>query len=271
MLKEESALKHAHALADLCVLSKNQNPRIQDLRIPIKLIVTDDDEVKNKITVATNSQTAIRREQLQAMTDFQKQLEQFYNTIAGDGRLYYERRNKQYQSDNSVVKARIITVQVQIKSFGSIFLSIPHRVTSYFGTVVKQNIETERPTIFNPQHKHILYYTSGLAFYRLDSFFRSRAIDARYRKVKFFLLMLFGKLVSPEPLSIDRMNSERITENYCEPIIAVLNDAERALALFRQAVAIIELSGIDLNDKQALKSNSTTERLLQTFREQDIT
>lgn len=120
------------------------------------------------------------------MTEFQKGLEHYYNTYQGDGRLYYERRTKQYQTNSSVVKARIITVQTQIKAFGSMFLDIPHRVTSYFGTVVRQSIESDKPTIFNSQHKQIPYYTSSLAFYRLDYLFRYRQIDSKYKRVKFF-------------------------------------------------------------------------------------
>lgn len=60
---------------------------LNNLRIPLRLIVTNNEDVKTKITVATNSQTAIKREQLQAMTEFQKNLERYYNSFQGDGRL----------------------------------------------------------------------------------------------------------------------------------------------------------------------------------------
>ena len=240
------------------------SPGIQKLVVPLKLIVTDDDDVKNRITIATNSQTAIKREQLQAMTDFQKNLEHYYNTIQGEGRLYYERRSGQYQSDSSVIKARIITIQTQIKAFSSMFLENPHRVTSYFGSIVKQNIENENPTIFNPQHKFIPYYTAGLAYYRLDSLFRSRAIDTRYRKIKFFLLMLFSKLVASK-FPQTHMSSERKTSKHCEPIVEILNDRDRMLSFFSKAIAIWEQTDIDVDDKQLLKQASTTEKLIETY------
>jgi hypothetical protein len=239
---------------------------LADLKIPLRLIVTDNDEVKNKITIATNSQTAIKREQLQAMTEFQKSLEHYYNTYQGEGRLYYERRNKQYQTNSSIVKARIVTVQTQIKAFGSMFLDMPHRVTSFFGTVVRQNIESDKPQIFNSQHKQIPYYTSSLAFYRLDYLFRTRQIDSKYRRVKFFLLTLFRRLVSEDPLPLDRMNSEKYCTRYCEPIIEILNDNDRSLLLFQQTTEIFDISGIDLTDKQALKNASTTEKIIRASR-----
>lgn len=103
---------------------------LSNMNIPIKLIVTTDDDIKSKITVSTNSQTAVKKEQLSAMTDFQKNLEHYYNAMEGDGRLYYERRVNQYNNDSSVVKKRIISVSNQIKSFSSIFRQDPHLVTT---------------------------------------------------------------------------------------------------------------------------------------------
>ena len=103
---------------------------IDDVNIPLRLIVTNDDDVKSKITVSTNNQTAIKKEQLTAMSDFQKNLEHYYSAIEGDGKLYYERRAKQYNSDPAVVKRKIITIANQIKSFSSMFMQNPHRVTT---------------------------------------------------------------------------------------------------------------------------------------------
>lgn len=114
------------------VLFNNKDGQfINNVFVPIKLIATTDDEVKTRITLATNNQTPIRKEQLAALTKFQRSLEQYYNSYEGDSRLYYERRSKQYNSDSHVVKSKIITVQYQIKSFAAMFLNEPHNVTSF--------------------------------------------------------------------------------------------------------------------------------------------
>ena len=239
-----------------------------NLGIPIKLIVTDDEEVKNKIIVATNSQTSIKREQLKAMTDFQKNLEQFYKTIEGEGKLYYERRSGQYQSDSSVIKSRIITIQTQIKSFSSLFLKNPHRVISYFGDLVKQYVEGDSPKIFNPKHQYLPYYMTGFMYYRLDSFFRSQQIDSKYRKIKFFLIMLFGLMQSNEfePLPIKSLSGQKETKRYCNPIIEILNNRNKCLETYKEAIDVWEASGIDLNDKQVLKQGSTTNKLIEILK-----
>jgi hypothetical protein len=61
---------------------------LSNMNIPIKLIATDDD-IKSKITVSTNSQTAVKKEQLSAMLIFKNW--SIINAMEGDGRLYYER------------------------------------------------------------------------------------------------------------------------------------------------------------------------------------
>ena len=135
------------------------NPGIDEIEIPLRLVVTDNEEVKSRITVSTNNQTAIKREQLSAMSDFQKNLEHYYSTIDGDGKLYYERRAKQYNSDRDVVKRRIITVSTQIKSFSSMFVKNPHLVTSYYGSIVKK-IGDSGSSIFEEDHQYAPYYLS---------------------------------------------------------------------------------------------------------------
>lgn len=80
------------------ILYQNRElPEINKVYIPIRIIATDDDEIKNEITTATNNQTAIKKEQLAALSDYQRNLEQYYNTYPDNGfKLYYERRTNQY-------------------------------------------------------------------------------------------------------------------------------------------------------------------------------
>lgn len=63
------------------------------------------------------------------------------------------------------------------------------------------------------------------------------------------------------------MNSEKYCVRYCEPIVDILNDTDRSLAMFKQATQIFDNSGVDLTDKQALKSATTTDKLLKAWRD----
>lgn len=242
------------------VLFNNRNsPSISRVEIPIKIIATTNEEVKNQITLATNNQTPIKKEQLAALTEFQRNLEKYYNSFAGENRLYYERRSRQYNSDSSVIKTRVITIPIQIKSFSAMFLQNPHLVTSYFGAIVKR-LNSESSQIFKEDHAYAPYYASALVYYKLESLFRRKVIDTKYKKVRFHLIMLIRLLVTKDPLP--PFNSTRQMETFCKKIIDVLADEQQANDVFKKATAIIDNSDFNLNDKQHLKLQSKTQVLL---------
>lgn len=247
------------------VLYQNRNNKnIQSLYVPFRLIVTDDDSVKSQVTLATNSQTAIKTEQLAVLSDFQRNLELYYAATEGDGKLYYERRAKQYSNDSAVVKNRIITVANQIKSFSATFLQNPHLVTSFFGSIAKK-LGSQGSTIFKEDHSYAPYYLSGLAFYKIDSLFRSGSIDGRYRKVKFHLLMVFRLLAEDE--EVPPLNSPKKMEKYCGSIIQKLLDPQICNDLFKRATEILDESEMDLSDKQHFKQAIMVDKVLDKYKE----
>ncbi|MHC8949609.1 AIPR family protein [Sphingobacterium hungaricum] len=239
--------------------NSKEEENVSKVHIPIKLIATTDDEIKTRITLATNNQTPIKKEQLASLTQFQRNLEQYYNSFDGDDRLYYERRSKQYTSDNNVLKSRIITVPYQIKSFVGMFLDEPHNVTSFFGLIVKR-LNEGKMQIFDNEHLYAPYYTSAFAYYKLENLFKRGLIDPSYKKVKFHILMLFRLLNSKE--EIPRFNSRR-TEKYCDVLLDVLKDENLALKAFKKCVKIIDDSEFDKMDKQDVKLVSKTKELIE--------
>lgn len=250
------------------VLYENRNnPKIDDINIPLRLIVTSDEDIKAQVTVSTNNQTAIKKEQLAAMSDFQKNLQHYYASINGEGKLYYERRAKEYNSDRNIVKRKIITIANQIKSFSSMFNKNPHMVTTYLGTLVK-TMGNNGSNLFEADHQYSSYYMAGLAFYRLDSLFNSGVIDKKYKKIRFYLIMLVPMIATYDDLP--PFNSQRKCERYCNPIIEKLNDEDLYTRIFLAAVAIVDRSGSDVEDKQALKSRAMTDDILEAYRGEKV-
>ncbi|WP_044206326.1 AIPR family protein [Flammeovirga sp. OC4] len=238
--------------------NNRQSKNINKVNIPIKLIATTDDDVKTRITLATNNQTPIKKEQLASLTRFQRSLEQYYNSYSGDSRLYYERRSKQYNSDNNVLKSRIITVPYQIKSFAGMFLNEPHNVTSFFGLIVRR-LNEGKMQIFSPDHLYSPYYTSAFAYYKLESFFRRGSIDTSYRKVKFHILMLFRIIHGKDDLPL--FNSKKI-DRYCNDLLVILNDDMKTTEAFNKCIEVIDNSDFDKTDKQDVKLVSKTKILI---------
>ena len=81
----------SHVLFDM--RSKIANKKIF---VPIRVIVTKNEDVIHDVILATNSQTALRQDQLFALTDFSRKLEKFFATYPEEHKLYYERRTCQY-------------------------------------------------------------------------------------------------------------------------------------------------------------------------------
>jgi hypothetical protein len=244
----------SHVLFD-CKDMKN----INKMNIPIRLIVTKDEEIRNEIIRATNNQTQVKPEELTALSDFQKTLEMYYNTTKDDIKLFYERRTKQFNNNSSVIKSRIITIPIQIKSFAAMFLEEPHLVSRFYGRIIKHL----GVTIFVEDHKPIPYYISALAYFRLEQMFRYHSFDPKYKKCRYHMLMLVPYAV--KNFSRPYFNSARM-EDYCNNILKELETTSKSIRLFNKIAKIIDDSKIDINNRDLFKLQSTNEALLKPFK-----
>jgi hypothetical protein len=239
------------------VLFNNKDALGNQVQIPIKLIVSKDSGIKNRIIKATNRQTTVKTEELTALTDFQKGLEDYYGAVGGESKLFYERRSQQYRSSNGIEKIRIVSVSNQIRSFASMFLGLPHQASRYYGTLLK-SIES---SIFAPDHPAVAYYASALALFRFESLMRKKSFDARYRAFKFHLLPIVRILIAgPQP---NPMNSNKF-EKYCAGLATALQDERKCHTVFAQACGVLDTAlGGDYGPDKAkdVALISTTEAL----------
>ncbi len=231
---------------------------ISSVYVPIKIIVTDDEEIKTNITLATNSQTEVKTEQLEALSTFQKRLELYYFAEKNNIQLYYERRSQQYNSYSEVKRTQIISIPSQIKAFASMFLNSPHLVSGYYGTIVKRF----SGKIFNEDHKNSAYYVSGLAYYRIEQMFRSGELNSSYKKFRFHLMLIVRLLSMGEKL--DFFNSNAFDRS-CEKLKSALLDDKKSSALFKQAKEVFDSSTLDKTKRQ-YKSETETEMVIQAYR-----
>lgn len=215
------------------VLFNNFSNLSSPVHIPVKLIVSQDSEVKNRIIKATNRQTPVKTEELTALTDFQKALEDYYLAATGDCQLYYERRSQQYRSISGIEKIRIVSISNQIRSFAAMFLGLPHQASRYYGTLLK-SIESK---IFAPGHPPVAYYASALALYRFEAFLRKKSIDVKYRPFKYHLLAIARMQIAGNAMPVMSTNK---FEKYCEVIVGVLKDEKKCLASFENATKVLD-------------------------------
>lgn len=228
---------------------------IDELIIPIRIIATKDENLKNDITRATNSQTAIKKDQLEALSTFQKKLEEYYKTYRDEDALVYERRTGQYR-DSNIPKNRIVTIAMQIKTVAAMFLDEPSGVSGQYGTVAKR----VGNKIFKTADKEIIYYVSSLALYKIENLFKTHKIDKKYRRARYHAMMLFRMLVSTEEMP--RFNARKM-ENYCKSILEVLENNTECERIFCGIVAYIASKDgeLDIMNRKCFERKETTDYL----------
>lgn len=232
-------------------------PNIDELIIPIRIIATKDEKLKNDITRATNNQTAIKKEQLEALSTFQKNLEEYYKTYSGKDALVYERRSGQYRASD-IPKNRIVSIPLQIKTVAAMFLNEPSAVSGQYGTVVKR----VGSKIFKKSDKLIMYYVSAFALYRLELLFKSGKLDKRYRRSRYHIMMLMRMVTEKE--SMPKYFNSKDMENYCQNILDILTDETESENVFKSILDYLISIGdeIEIDNRKCFERKETTDYLI---------
>lgn len=217
------------------ILHLNKSSIHENLSIPIKLIVTEDNEITNQIIVATNTQTEVKREAFESLEPFHKKLEEFYMSLRKDAdlQLYYERRSKQYEFQPTIKKYQVISLSIQVNCFLAMFLNGPHSTHRYYGNILSQN----RSQIFNESHSLYPYYVSAYTLQSLEPLFSKRKISNKYKEFKYHLLLIYrlkNEQNFPPPL-----NSKKI-DNYCKQLLDTLQDKAKVEKSFKEACNVID-------------------------------
>lgn len=202
------------------------------IRVPFRLIHTQDENVIESIIRATNRQTEVKDDQFYAMKDFAKKLEAYFKTFPVASRLFYERRPHQYDSQE-LEKLRVITHQNLVRAVGAMFLGQPHITTKTF----RQLIAKVGKEMFVDTDKPEPYYVSAWALYRLEQLFKNKKLDAKYKAARFQILLVAR--LSMDNKTLPRMNSNEMTKR-CDSMIQALNDEAAVETLFLNAVATID-------------------------------
>lgn len=214
------------------VIFANQNKITGNLFVPVKLIHTVSEDVAQSVIKSTNKQTNVEENDLLALTQFQRDLEDYYASIEGDTKLYYERRAKQYAS-GGMEKGRVITIGNQLKCFASMFLDSPNQASRYQGTLLK----TVKDRVFQSAHKPEPYFVSALTAYRFEIALRKLTNDERsIRPFKYFLLFAFR--LRYEAADFPGAAHKSIAP-YCNKLQMHLMEATKTKAAFDEAVIIV--------------------------------
>lgn len=219
------------------VIHETKSALNESILVPVRIIATSDQEIKNLIIDSTNRQTPVSDEQLFAVTEFPRKLELFFESFKDDKKIYYERRARQYNSEDSIEKIRVIAPTNLIRAFVSMFNIIPHRATRNYKALL-QNVGKD---FFNPEHRLEMYYVAGFAHYRLEYFFRRNIIPKDMKIARHPLLLVYRIMAGGYKLP--RFNSHEMAR-YCEKINKNLWNIDECKETFQDSDGIIrEIAG----------------------------
>ncbi|HEY9215909.1 MAG TPA: AIPR family protein [Ancylobacter sp.] len=228
------------------------------VQVPLRLIHTEDDGVKELITVATNRQTDIKPDQFASSKEFARSLEMFFKTFEEDQRLYYERRDGQHDR-GSEPKLRVIDTPTILRSYASIFREVPHAATRSYRSI-RDEIGN---TIFAKGDKQLAYYYAAYSSFALETLFKSKAIAPSFKSARYHLLLIAHMLIDPAPAP--HRNSKAI-EQRSQAMLDILWDAALAEDLFKKAADIVvEVTGDNL-DRDHVRTEAITDAIVLKMR-----
>lgn len=236
------------------VLYENRQILTDDIMIALKIVETTDEDVFSELVRATNSQTKIDENQFLSLSPITKNIEAYFNTFEGhEGRLYFERRDKQYVG-KGIPAIRVVSLHNAAKCVCSMFMRRPDLAFKY----PKRMYETLGSHIFMEGNKEAIFYSSALTLYRLHLLTSNNTIPQNMRRFKWHLIALVAAMTAGK--DIPPLNSKKIDE-YCQKIIDMFaRHNENAVQIFNNAASIISSLGNVTNDR--LKRQSVMEELL---------
>lgn len=223
--------------------------------VPIKLIITDNQEVINDIIKATNRQTEVKTEAFESLKEFHKKLQNFYDTFPIETKLYYERRPREYDTVfPPIQRAKIITLPAQINAVISMFWNEPQSTHRYYGELLK----AYSGKLFQDEHNPYVYYVSSLCLHKVDMLIKQNFIPHYFRHYKYHILTIFRILTSG--FNHPKFNSKDIN-NYCEIIHNKLLNESETKKLVTTATECIQKALNSYNDKHGRRNINDYKRL----------
>ncbi|KAB1075152.1 AIPR family protein [Methylobacterium planeticum] len=229
------------------VLFANRDVLDSSVNIPVKIVVTENEDIINSVIRSSNRQTEVSEEDFISLDEFQKKIETYFDTFQDEQKIFYERRSKQY-AGQALQKVKVVSRGVLVRAFAATFLDEPHRSSRYYGRI----LNTVGKSIFAKTHKLSPYYTSAFAAYRLEFLFRNGRLEGKYKNFRWHLPMALRYSVCGQDMP--QISHPKI-DKYCEKMNQILWDEDRAKVEFDKVCKFVDLaiaeSGRDFSSETA--------------------
>lgn len=160
-----------------------------DRNVMVKIVASDDEETRDKIIKATNSQNAVQPATLRATDKVQRDIEE---TLKSFG-LYYDRRKNFYKNEGKPA-GKIVSIPMMAQAIMSIILNKPDTARARPSSLIKDNVVYHQ--VFSEKYPIGCYHNAAFLMIAVDRVLRSRSeLNARDRSnMRFYVLNLLCRM-----------------------------------------------------------------------------
>jgi hypothetical protein len=154
----------------------------------VRVLVPGEDESRDRIIRATNSQTSIPIASLRATDRIHRNIEEF---LASRG-LFYDRRKNHYKNQGKPVKS-IVSISSLAQCVLACAMRDPSNARARPSSLLKRDEDYNR--IFDEAHPLAVYYVCAVLGRRIEETLRSaycRVERSHWNNVRYYALMLLG-------------------------------------------------------------------------------
>ncbi len=182
----------------------SSRPQPEDSRsVLVRVIVTEDEESRDSVIRATNSQTSIPSASLRATDKIHRDIEDY---LAARG-LFYDRRKNFYKNLGKPVR-KIVSIGFLAQAVLACALGDPANARARPSSLIKRDEDYQR--IFNQTYPLGAYYNSAALTIRVEETLRLDECDvpsSHWNNVRFYVAMLAAmKMIGSSAVSARKMS-----------------------------------------------------------------
>ncbi|WP_226347222.1 AIPR family protein [Agilicoccus flavus] len=174
---------------------------LSSLWVPIKIISSSDPDVRSRVAVATNLQSAIGNVDIQASLKMAKNVEEFFAQTGAEG-LRYERQGRGASID--FPRTRVLgTTELNRAVAATIFGESSRAIAS------PKDLESEESFVWGSAYPVEMYYYAAWIVYRIERLFGRSQDRAVLKAAKYHLAMMVSACTFPELVPYFEQESPR--------------------------------------------------------------
>lgn len=194
-------------------------PNPDDARsVMVKIISSVNEETRDKIIKATNSQNPIQPSTLRATDKVQRDIEEALKSTG----MYYDRRKNYYKNEGKPAD-KIISIPLMAQAIMTLILGKPDSARARPSSLIKDNAVYAQ--VFSEDHPIALYTNSAILIRQVDRVLKGRSeLDAQNRSnLRFFALFwltaMLTKKTEMKPLHISKLDVKAVDDDIVESAV----------------------------------------------------